>query len=110
MNRIEFEVVHARLTDVLVKLGFSDQRAQLCSQLFAETTCDGVYSHGVNRFPRFVAMVRNGSVDVDAEPHVAASFGAMERWDGRRGPGDLNAHAAMARALALARQHGIGCV
>jgi 3-dehydro-L-gulonate 2-dehydrogenase len=34
----------------------------------------------------------------------------MERWDGQRGPGNLNAHAAMARAIALSRQNGIGCV
>jgi 3-dehydro-L-gulonate 2-dehydrogenase len=34
----------------------------------------------------------------------------MERWDGRRGPGNLNAHASMARAIALAREHGVGCV
>jgi 3-dehydro-L-gulonate 2-dehydrogenase len=39
-----------------------------------------------------------------------AQFGALERWDGQRGPGNLNAHGAMARAIALSRQHGIGCV
>ena len=89
MNRIAYEVVQARLSEGLLKLGFSEARADLCSQLFAETTCDGVYSHGVNRFPRFVAMVRNGNVDVAAEPRVAASFGAMEQWDGQRGPGIL---------------------
>jgi len=78
--------------------------------MFAETTCDGVYSHGVNRFSRLVAMVRNGSVDPAAEPRIAARFGAMERWDGQCGPGNLNAHAAMSRAIALAKEHGIGCV
>ena len=91
-------------------LGFSDARAELCARLFAETTCDGVYSHGVNRFARFVATVRNGSVDPNAEPKVVAQFGAMERWDGQRGPGNLNAQAAMARAIELSREHGIGCV
>jgi 3-dehydro-L-gulonate 2-dehydrogenase len=69
-----------------------------------------VYTHGVNRFPRFVAMVRNGSVDVEAEPQLIASFGALERWDGRKGPGNLNAHASMERAIALSRAHGVGCV
>jgi 3-dehydro-L-gulonate 2-dehydrogenase len=69
-----------------------------------------VYSHGVNRFARFVATVGNGSVIPDAEPEVIARFGAMERWDGRRGPGNLNAWAAMERAIGLSRVHGIGCV
>jgi 3-dehydro-L-gulonate 2-dehydrogenase len=91
-------------------LGFSDARAEWCARLFAETTCDGVYSHGVNRFARFVAMVRNGSVDPTAEPRVVARFGAMERWDGQQGPGNLNAWSAMARAIELSCDHGIGCV
>ena len=110
MNRLSFEEVQETLAGVLRKLGFSAARAQDCARLFAETTCDGVYTHGINRFPRFVAMVRNGSIDVEAEPRLAAHFGALERWDGRQGPGNLNAQACMDRALALSREHGIGCV
>ena len=110
MLRILFDEVAGQLARILRGLEFSEKRAALCSRLFAETTCDGVYSHGVNRFPRFVAMVRNGSVDPGAEPRVIAKVGAMERWNGQRGPGNLNAHAAMERAIALSREHGIGCV
>jgi 3-dehydro-L-gulonate 2-dehydrogenase len=110
MLRIPFDEVQSRLAEVLRGLGFRDDRAELCARLFAETTCDGVYSHGVNRFARFVATVRNGSVDPGAEPRVVARFGAMDRWDGQRGPGNLNAWAAMERAIALSGEHGIGCV
>jgi 3-dehydro-L-gulonate 2-dehydrogenase len=110
MNRIPFNEVQATLEGVLSKLGFSASRAQACARLFAETTCDGVYTHGINRFPRFVAMVRNGSVDVKAEPRLLAGFGALERWDGQKGPGNLNAHACMERAIQLSRAHGMGCV
>jgi 3-dehydro-L-gulonate 2-dehydrogenase len=110
MTRIPFEQVKAQLAGVLRGQGFSEARAELCARMFAETTCDGVYSHGVNRFARFVAMVRNGSVDPTAEPGVVARFGAMERWDGQRGPGNLNAHAAMEKVIALSCEHGIGCV
>jgi len=62
MNRIPFEEVEQQLAHVLTRLGFSAVRAQTCARLFAETTCDGVYTHGINRFPRFVATIRNGSV------------------------------------------------
>ena len=110
MLRLGFEEVEGRLTGVLLGLGFSQERARLCARLFAETTGDGVYSHGVNRFARFVAMVRNGVVDPAAEPKVVARFGGIERLDGQRGPGNLNARAAMARAIALGGEHGIGCV
>ncbi len=110
MNRIPFEIVQGKLAAVLERLGFAPVRAEMCARLFAETTCDGVYTHGVNRFSRFVAMVRNGSVDAAAEPVAVAQFAALERWDGRRGPGNLNAYAAMNRAMELSREHGMGCV
>uniref|UniRef100_A0A7V5CSG3 3-dehydro-L-gulonate 2-dehydrogenase n=1 Tax=Acidobacterium capsulatum TaxID=33075 RepID=A0A7V5CSG3_9BACT len=110
MLRISFHDLHRALATALTHVGFAPERAQLCARLFAETTLDGVYSHGVNRFPRFVAMIRNGAVDVHATPECISAFGSLERWDGHRGPGNLNAHAAMERALALSRAHGIGCV
>jgi 3-dehydro-L-gulonate 2-dehydrogenase len=36
--------------------------------------------------------------------------GPLERWDGKIGPGNLNAHHCMDRTIALAREHGMGCV
>jgi 3-dehydro-L-gulonate 2-dehydrogenase len=110
MNRISFEEVRETLAGALRRLGFSAERAQSCARLFAETTRDGVYTHGVHRFPRFVAQIQNGSVDVSAEPVLLVGFGALERWDGRRGPGNLNAQASMERAMELSRAHGLGCV
>ncbi len=110
MLRIPFDELQEKLAQVLRGLGFAGERAQTCARLFAETTCDGVYTHGVARFPRFVAMVRNGCVDVHAEPAVLTRFGAVERWNGRKGPGNLNALAAMERAMALSCAHGVGCV
>ncbi len=110
MNRISLDEVRETLAGVLQRLGFSGERALECARLFAETTCDGVYTHGINRFPRFVAMVRNGSIDVQAEPLKVSGFCALERWDGRHGPGNLNAQACMNRAMELSRTHGLGCV
>lgn len=110
MDRIPFDEVQKTLAAILRNLGFTADRAETCARLFAETTRDGVYTHGIARFPRLVAMIRNGAVDPAAEPQVTARFGALERWDGRKGPGNLNALAAMERAIALAREHGIGCV
>src|SRR6516165_11900176 len=110
MPRVGYQELHDVLLHVLTETGMTPARAMLCASLFADATRDGVPSHGVNRFPRFVEMIRSGVVDVHASPERRSAAGALERWDGRRGPGNLNAHACMDRALALARQHGIGCV
>jgi 3-dehydro-L-gulonate 2-dehydrogenase len=110
MIRVPFAEIQDRLERVLASLGFDPPRAQLCARLFAETSRDGVYSHGLNRFPRFVEQVRRGVVNPAAQPERTASFGAVERWDGKCGPGNLNAHACMERAIALSREHGLACV
>jgi 3-dehydro-L-gulonate 2-dehydrogenase len=108
--RIPYQELFDALLRVLLKLEFTPERARLCAQLFADATRDGVYSHGLNRFPRFVSMVRNGYIDVHAVPALVTASGPLERWDGKLGPGNLNARHGMERAIALARKHGMGCV
>jgi 3-dehydro-L-gulonate 2-dehydrogenase len=108
--RISYEELLDALLRILLSLGFERERGRLCAQLFAEASRDGVYSHGLNRFPQFVRTVRSGVVVVDAEPQLVVSGGSLERWDGKSGPGNLNAHRCMDRAIELSREHGIGCV
>jgi len=108
--RVSFEELQQTLRRVLLNVGFEQGRADLCARLFAETDRDGVYTHGLKRFPPFLEQIERGSVDVNAGPVQVEAHGALERWDGRSGPGNLNAHASMARAVELSRQHGVGCV
>ncbi len=108
--RIPYGELFAILQKILLNVGFEGDRARHCAQLFAETSRDGVYSHGLNRFPQFVRMIKSGVVLVAAEPQLVSSFGALERWKGNRGPGNLNAWYCTERAIAISRNHGIGCV
>jgi 3-dehydro-L-gulonate 2-dehydrogenase len=108
--RILFDDVVTVLSRALGGVGMSPERAGLCAELFAEASRDGVASHGLNRFPRFMRMIAAGIVDVRARPRRVSEAGVMERWDGQRGPGNLNAFEGMSRAIAIADTHGIGCV
>jgi 3-dehydro-L-gulonate 2-dehydrogenase len=110
MLRVSYDDLYAALYRAMRGLDLTEDRAAHCARLFAETTRDGVYTHGLNRFPRFAEMIANGSIDVNAEPTKTTGIGAIERWDGHRGVGNLNASASMQRAIELAKQHGIGCV
>jgi 3-dehydro-L-gulonate 2-dehydrogenase len=94
----------------MLSLGLEPAAARLSARLFAETTRDGVYSHGLNRLPRFEAMVANGSIDVKAKPTCTASFGSIERWNGNRGVGNVNAYLVMQQTMKLARKNGIGAI
>ena len=109
MIRVPLGELRGRVERILLTLGLG-QRSALAAQLIAETDRDGVRTHGIARMPRFAQMVRLGRIDPRAEPERVASFGALERWTGPRGPGNLAAHAAMNRAMELAREHGLGAV
>lgn len=108
--RVTYAELNDVLHSVLVKTGLESDRAALCARLFADASRDGVASHGLNRFPRFVHQIHAGIVDVRARPMRVEARGALERWDGRSGPGNLNAHECMQRAIEISRDHGIGCV
>jgi 3-dehydro-L-gulonate 2-dehydrogenase len=109
MLRVPFDKLRAHVERVLLTLAFGE-RAALAAQLIAETDRDGVRTHGIARLPRMAEMIRAGRIDPSARPECVASFGALERWAGHRGPGNLAAHAAMNRATELAREHGVGAV
>lgn len=110
MRRVAFAELQGRIERVLLGLGVAPERAALGARLTAETDRDGVRTHGIARLPRFAQWVRDGVVDPRAEPERVAGFGAIERWTGHRGPGNLAAYAAMQRAMELAGEHGLGCV
>jgi 3-dehydro-L-gulonate 2-dehydrogenase len=95
---------------ILKKIGFSDSKAEKCAEIFTSNSIDGIYTHGVNRFPRFVSNVKDGFFKPDAEPSLIHSAGSLEQWNGNLGPGPLNAVFATERAEELADQNGIGLV
>jgi 3-dehydro-L-gulonate 2-dehydrogenase len=108
--RIPFPLLKAEFKRVLLSLNFTDDKAEQCATIFAENSRDGVYTHGLNRFPTFVQHVKDGLVKPGNQPTKEGGFGAIEQWDGKLGPGMLNARFCMDRAVALANDNGIGCV
>lgn len=110
MIRVPFQVLSDEFYRVLTSVGFRGDRAKLCAKLFAENQRDGVYSHGLNRFPGFVSGLTSKQINFHAEPEKIEAFSALERWNGRMGVGLVNAHICMQRAMELADTNSIGCV
>ncbi|MBB6111707.1 3-dehydro-L-gulonate 2-dehydrogenase [Mucilaginibacter lappiensis] len=108
--RVPFEKLKAEFKRILLNLDFTTEKAEKCATIFAENSRDGVYTHGLSRFPVFVQFVKGGWVKPDAEPVKEGGLGAIEQWDGNYGPGMLNAGICMNRAMELANENGIGCV
>lgn len=108
--RITLEELKEEFKRVLLKLSFPIETAETCATIFASNSRDGVYSHGLNRFPVFVKLVKKGLILPGALPVLLEKTGAIERWDGNSAPGVSNATHCMDRAIELAKAHGIGCV
>ncbi len=110
MLRLSFEEVKAEFQTLLVSRGLNLPHAELVASQVTRNSLEGVYTHGINRFPRLMRNIDAGIVKLNVIPERLAGFGAIERMDGQMGLGVVNASHAMARAISLAREHGIGMV
>lgn len=108
--RIPSDKMKSEFLRILLKNGFSDQKAEKCAEIFTLNSLEGVYSHGVNRFPRFIKNIKEGYIKPDAVPSMVHRAGSLEQWNGNLGPGPLNTSFATDRAMELARENGIGLV
>ncbi len=108
--RVKYEEMVSEFKRVLEKYGFEGTRAEEAAEIFAQNSLAGVYSHGLNRFPRVVEYLKKGEIDPNIQAECTFRFGAFERWNGHRGFGPLNARQAMKRAVELAKESGIGIV
>ncbi len=108
--RIKYEELENKFKEILESRGFSEDNAKAAARVFAKNSLDGIYSHGVNRFPRVISYLDKGEIDPSAIATVELKMGAFERWNGHRGFGPLNATIAMDRACEIAKENGIGIV
>ena len=110
MARIPFATVQQVVAEAFIKAGMNEQDANTCARIHTESSCDGIYSHGLNRVARFVDFLKRGWVDPNAKPSLVKKLGVIEIYDGNRGTGILNAFHATDRAMAIAAEQGVGIV
>ncbi len=111
MLRIPYDQFVATVTRLFTAEGVAEPRARRVAELYTQASMDGVHSHGANRVPHILAWLREGEIiNHGRDPERVAGFGGLERYEGHRSFGALNAEFCMDRAMALADDHGIGCV
>ncbi|MCQ6279327.1 Ldh family oxidoreductase [Bacillus sp. EB600] len=108
--RVQYDEMRSEFKRVLIKRGFEPESAEVAASIIADNSCDGVYSHGLNRFPSIVKAIDEGTIRPGMRPVKLNSMGALEQWDGQLGFGPINASIAMDRAIELAGQYGLGCI
>jgi len=100
----------AEIKRVYVKYGMNEDKADICAQVHTDSSCDGVTSHGTNRVPVFIKNMQQGGVNVNADPTLEKSLGAIEVYNGNLAPGVLNGIFSIDRAMEIAKEHGVGIV
>jgi len=110
MGLVSFSELNAAIRHAFLGAGMPPDAADACARVHAESTADGVVSHGINRVVSFVEYIRAGHIHPRAAPRLVRQFGALEVWDGARGPGVLNALAATERGMELAAEHGVALI
>lgn len=110
MTRIPFDTMQDTVKQAFIAAGLNAETADICARIHTETSCDGIYSHGLNRVARFVDYVNRKWIDITAEPQKINALGSLEIYDGQRGIGITNALFATERAMTLAKEYGIGMV
>lgn len=108
--KIHFEELKDSLYRILREHSFQETEATELATVFTESTFDGVFSHGINRFPRFIRELKEGVVTPGIQPEMVQATNALEQWDGLGGAGITNALFCAKRCTELASRFGIGCV
>lgn len=108
--RVSFDEACERLERSFRSVAVPADGARTLGSILATNSLEGVLSHGLHFFPLIWHGLCAGTIVADATPERAAAFGAWEQWDGRHGPGPLNALHVTERAMELAREHGVGVV
>ena len=101
--------VCALIEDIFGALGFTAAERRVLTETLLEASRAGYHSHGVMRIPTFAEDTRAGLIAPATAPVVVHETHAAAMIDARRCLGPVSTVFAVDRAVAKARQQGIGC-
>lgn len=104
------EVLERFLHDSFEKFGFSKKEAATITDVLITADKYGIESHGMQRVSRYNNGIQNGLIKMDAKPKVVFETPVSAVIDGDQGMGQLVSVDAMNRAIAKAKESGIGIV
>ena len=76
MLRIKYDDMVNEFKRILVSRGFTEKNAVDAATVFAQNSLDGIYSHGINRFPRVVEYLDKGEINPSVLPVLDRSSGS----------------------------------
>lgn len=105
---VPYEQLHLQARNVLQAWGMEAGLAQVTANLMCQADLFGVDSHGVSMLPTYEVKLREGTLNITAQPKIVRRFGATAFVDGGGGLGHPAGELGMRTAIELAQEHGVG--
>jgi LDH2 family malate/lactate/ureidoglycolate dehydrogenase len=107
---ISADALEAFCRRALVRAGLDEPGAKIVAQSLVDADLRGVSTHGVVRLPVYLRRVRAGLIRPSPVMRLERTGPATAILFGGHGAGQVVTQRAMAEAIQLAREAGIGCV
>jgi len=104
---VGYEELGRFIREVLMTAGVRAQDAAAVADGLTWANLRGGDGHGVSRLPRYLAIIRNGEIDLKAGPALSLDRGAAFVIDSHRGFGPVAAMQAAALAVERAKKFAV---
>ena len=102
--------LHAFIADVLTALGVPAGDADTTARRMLEADVRGMAAHGIFRLPQYVKRIEAGGYNLHPDIRAVRETPVSALIDGDNGLGQVVVTQATERAIAKAREHGLGWV
>ena len=107
MSRLALAELRTLVQHALQSAGANEAMAAAAARALVLAEAQGLGSHGLSRVAQYAIHLRNGRVDRDAVPRVAAARGGAVQIDAGEGLAFAACELAVREAIARAREHGV---
>jgi len=97
----------ALITGILSSAHYSEEDAQIISNVVTHSDFTGVYSHGLSRLTRYLRQIDVGALNPEPKMELIVDAGSIMVFDGDNGSGIVSVNKAYDVALERARQFGV---
>jgi L-2-hydroxycarboxylate dehydrogenase (NAD+) len=105
---VTYEEIKAYTIEILKKLGYPEDKADITAEVLVEADARGVASHGVARLDFYEKNIKGGFADPKAEPSIVHETPLSLVVDGNNGVGSHVARFTMAKCIEKAKETGAG--
>lgn len=105
-----YEQLKAFCSEAFNRFGFNVSESQIITDVLLLSDLYGIESHGTNRIVMIHQQIKDGYIDIHAQPKLIMETPISAVIDGQRGMGQLVSDHAMKIAMQKAKTSGIGLV